>query len=83
MSVAVAKSLDVDIDNGTLTFLLAIVDVADERQQIVDGYLVGQTMFAVEGDGVGVMAAEEVEGVDHGIGIAGRRSVRIRSGSCW
>ena len=78
VSVAVAKSLDVDIDNGALTLLLAVVDVADERQQIVHGYLVGQTMFAVEGDGVGVMAAEEVEGVDHGIGVAEKTVYAIR-----
>ncbi len=78
VSVAVAKSLDVDIDNRAFTLLLTVVDVTDKRQQIVHGYLVGQTMFAVEGDGVGVMAAEEVEGVDHGIGIAEKTVDAIR-----
>ena len=69
-AIVVGKAVAVDKDHGARAVGLTVVDPADDGHEIMEDNLVVKAVLAMEADGLRIVLAEHVEGVDDGVGIA-------------
>lgn len=70
MAVSVGQRVGVQVDDGALALLLAVVYPPDDGDEIVLDDALDEPVLAVEGDGLRIVAAEEVEGMHDGVAVA-------------
>ena len=59
-----AHGIDGDVENRSLAPFLSVVNPAYHRHELVNGYLVCQSVLAVEAHSLRIVAEEELLGVD-------------------
>ena len=68
--IAVVKGVEVDEHDGALASFLPVIDPAYYGHEIMVRHLVGETVLTVKTYGVGIVLAEQREGVDQRVLIA-------------
>ena len=68
--IAVVKGVEVDEHDGALASFLPVIDPAYYGNEIMVRHLVGETVLTVKMYGVGIVLAEQREGVDQRVLIA-------------